>query len=212
MKTKRLRVFLPTLLVILFLYVVSRSIPQEAAREFIKQAGAFGPLAYILFSFLTYVIAPLSGTPVMFAGYYAFGNKVVFYGTLAAYLSFFVNFLIARKYGRPIIERLVGKDDIHKVDAMVKSYGLGTLFFLRIFQGAFHDFVSYAAGLTGMKFSSYIAVSTIAIIPGTFLWYYWTSKVSTPTEFTIISLIFAAVFSSTYILATLLVKKFRKNY
>ena len=208
---RKIRPFIPTIVAILVIYFLSRSIPQETAREFINQAGAFGPLAYILLSFVTYVVAPLSGTPIMFAGYYAFGNKVVFYGTFAAYLSFFVNFLIARKYGRPLVEKLVGKEDIHKVDAMVKNYGLGTLFFLRVFQGAFHDFVSYAAGLTQMKFSSYVAVSTIAIIPGTFLWYYFSSKVNTPTAFVVVSLIFAVVFSSIYILASVLIKKFRRS-
>jgi len=208
---RKIRPFIPTIVAILVIYFLSRSIPQETTREFINQAGAFGPLAFILFSFLTYVVAPLSGIPIMFAGYYAFGNKVVFYGTFAAYLSFFVNFLIARRYGRPLVEKLVGKEDIHKVNAMVKSYGLGTLFFLRVFQGAFHDFVSYAAGLTQMKFSSYIVVSTIAIIPGTFLWYYFSSKVNTPTAFTLMSLVFATIFSAIFILGKILIKKLKKK-
>lgn len=206
---KKIKVFIPTILLLLIIYFVSRTIPQETIRQYINQAGIFGPLLFILFSFITYVVAPLSGSPILFAGFYAFGNKVIFFATLASYLSFFVNFLIARKYGRPVVEKLVGKKDIHKVDLMVKNYGLGTLFFLRVFQGAFHDFVSYAAGLTEMKFSSYITVSTIAVIPGTLLWYYLSLKISDPVTFTLMTLSFATIFSAIFILGKIILNKIK---
>jgi len=147
----------------------------------------------------------------MFVGYYAYGRNVIFLTTVAAYLSFYINFWIARKWGRPIIQRLVGKDNMTKVDSLTSDYGLVYLFLLRVFQGSVHDFLSFAVGLTSMKFSHYIIVSTLAIIPGTALWYYLSGFVSTPAGFTLLTFGILGVFSVLFLVGSKIHYKRRKD-
>ena len=106
---KKLYFLLPTVLVILAVYFLSRSISQDEIRIFVSQFGPYAPIIFILVTLPAYILAPLSGSPMLYAGYYIFGQKVILYSTIAAFISFAVNFWIARKWGRPIVEKLVGK-------------------------------------------------------------------------------------------------------
>ena len=127
---------------------------------------------------------------------------------IAAYISYVLNFWIARKWGRGIVKKFVGEEGMRKVDDLTKDYGIVTLVFLRIFQGSINDFVSFAMGLTNMKFKVYLVVSLLASIPGTILWYYLSLNASTPTQFTIIMLVFTLTLSFVFIAGSIFWKKF----
>lgn len=200
-----------TLLIFLSFYLISRSISEDELRLLIVDAGSLGPVIFILLSLLTNILAPLSGTPILFAGYYAFGINVIFLATIAGLISFVINFWIARRWGRSIVQKLAGKESMWKIDKLVQNYGLITLILLRLFQGGIGDFVSYAAGLTSMRFWPYIVVSILAAIPGTVLWYYISLQVDTPTSFTILTLLMAAVFSLVFILGSVAFAKLRRR-
>jgi uncharacterized membrane protein YdjX (TVP38/TMEM64 family) len=78
---------------------------------------------------------------------------------------------------------MVGEDSLEKVDEFAQDYGLMTLFILRFLAGGFHDFVSYAMGLTPIAFRAYILISTIGFIPGTLLWFYLARNIENPLVF-----------------------------
>ena len=199
------------ILLSLLLYLVSRSFSEEEIITFVNNTGLFAPVVYILLTLLTLVIVPFSGTPIIFAGYYAFGQKVIVYSVIAAYISYVLNFWIARKWGRGIVKKFVGEEGMRKVDDLTKDYGIVTLVFLRIFQGSINDFVSFAMGLTNMKFKVYLVVSLLASIPGTILWYYLSLNVNTPAQFTIIMLVFTLTLSFVFIASSIFWKKFLKK-
>lgn len=210
---KRIKFYLLLTTFLLFglIYLVGKTIPEENIRETIDEAGVFGPLVFIFISLLTYIIAPLSGAPILYVGFYAYGQSVIFLTTIAAFLSFNVNFWIARRWGRPVVEKLAGKENTDKISKLVKNYGLATLFLLRVFQGGIHDFVSYAVGLTSMDFRPYITVSSLALVPGTALWYYLSLRVSTPVAFTILNLLLVAASSSVLFLGAFVIGKWKKK-
>jgi len=195
----------------LFLYLLSRSFPEKEIISFVNNAGFFAPAVYILLTLLTLVIAPLSGTPIIFAGYYAFGQRVILYSVVASYFSYVINFWIARKWGRVIVRKFVGEEDMKKINDLTKNYGIVTLVFLRIFQVSIGDFVSFAMGLTSMKFRIYLTVSLLASIPGTIIWYYLSLNANTPAQFTIIMLVFTLTLSFLFIAGNLFWKSFLKK-
>lgn len=199
------------ILVFAIIYSLGKLIPEETLRDTINSAGIFAPIVFILISLITNIVAPLSGTPVIFVGYYAFGNNVIFLTTIAAYVSFIINFWVARIWGRPLVTKFVGIEAIYKIDSLAKNYGLVSLFFLRVFQGGIHDFVSYAAGLTNMKFSPYLITSLAASIPGTALWYFLSLQVTTPLAFSLLSLLLTFVFSAIFILGNIIWRKRKKD-
>lgn len=137
----------------------------------VQKAGLLGPLVFILLITLCQVFAPVSGTPIFFAGYLMFNNRVQFYNYLAYLIASYINFTISRKWGRRWVIKLVGRDDMSRVDSFTKSYGVKSLIFLRVFQGYLSDFISYAYGLTNISFKKYFVVSIFAPIPWLLFWH-----------------------------------------
>lgn len=157
----------------LIIYLLGKRITSEDVFNLVKKAGLWAPLLYIFLFALTHIIAPLSATPIYFAGYALFTNKVQIYTYLATCLSAAVNFWIAKKWGRSFVAKLVGKKDMSKIDHFIRDHGLKTLIFLRLTQGHLVDFISYAYGLTNMNFTPYFLVTALAPIPWLLLWQFY---------------------------------------
>lgn len=210
-KLKKLFPLFLTIFLFGIIYFIGRSIPEENIRQLINDAGPMAPVVFIFLTLITYIIAPLSGTPVLFVGFYAFGQNIIFYSAIAAFLASITNFWIARLWGRAIVEKIVSKDNMHKVDKFMQNYGLLALFISRIFLKGIHDIISYAAGLTNLKFSSYLIVSTLGMIPGIMLWYFLSTLVDDPTSFTILTIVQIFIFSSLFGIGSLIVKRYKKR-
>lgn len=199
------------LAIILFVafYILSISLSQDDIRSFISNFGIMSPIVFIFVVLLTHIFAPLSGTPFTFVGFLLFGQWAILYITIARIISSFTNFFIAKKWGRPLISKLIGQGNFNKIDKLAQNYGLGLLFILRVFEGGSEDYISYAAGLTKIKFTPYIIVSLIGMIPGTILWYFLSKYVSTPLEFTLITLGMGFVFTVVFITSIFIKKKLK---
>ena len=157
----------------LIIFYVGTRVGVDDITRTVERAGIWAPVLYTFILALTYVVAPLSGTPVFLAGYILFDKKVQFFNYPATLAGAVINFWIARKFGRGLVSKLVGKRNVNKVDRFTENYGVKSLIFLRLFQGQFHDFIAYAYGLTNMDFISYLIVSILAPIPWFLLWYFY---------------------------------------
>ncbi|NWF68871.1 MAG: TVP38/TMEM64 family protein [Chloroflexi bacterium] len=167
-----LKALLPALLsfiaITLLLTVAVSAIGLERLREIIAGAGLLAPLLYIAVRALTFVAAPLNSGPLQFAAGILFGFVP---GTLLSLIGEIIggslNFWIARKLGRPVVQRLAGADGMQRIDRFYHRVGeVWTLVYARLFFFAFYDFVSYAAGLTPLKYRQYLLVTAIAgILP-----------------------------------------------
>jgi len=194
---------LPTFVIVflfLLMYLIGTRVPEATIREVIKNAGPFGVIILIFLFWTSNVIAPLSGSPFLYAGFYMYGQMVVVYAFIAAVIASITNFLIAKKWGRSIVKKLAGTETLEKVDKLAQNYGLQSLFIFRLFLKEFHDVISYAFGLTTMRFTSYFIVSTLGMIPATFIWYLISLKISNPLHFTIASWLIAYISLTVYIL------------
>ena len=137
---------------------------------------SFGPLlvlVYIIFQTLTIIIAPIGGLVFMLAIIGIFGPET---GFVLSYMVttpvFCVNFLLAKKYGRQFVSRILGDKVIEKIDHYSKDAGIGTIIMLRVFMSGYFDYLSYVLGLTKMPFKIFIAINFIAGIPAAFLGYF----------------------------------------
>lgn len=189
------------------IYLIGTLVPETVIREFIDKAGPYGVIVFILLTWLTYILAPLGGTPFLYAGFYLYGQKVVIFTFMAAIMASISNYWVAKKWGRKLVIRLVGENDFNKVDEITRRYGLTSLFIFRICMGQFHDILSYLYGLTNIKFWPYLLVSTAGMIPSSILMYYLSAKMKNPLIFLIINVSIAYVFFSIYILIKKLASK-----
>lgn len=209
MKNKKIGLYLFFLIVVsLGIYYLGSRIRLEDITRVVEDAGVWAPVLYSLILTLTYVIAPLSGTPVFLAGYFLFGRNVQFLNYFACLLGAVINFWIARRFGRGVVSKLVGERNISKVDRFTENYGVKSLIFLRLLQGQFHDFIAYAYGLTNMKFVPYFIVSVLAPIPWFLLWYFYIfNQIENVRDLSLWLLITVAPF---FVISAFLIRKLRK--
>ncbi len=143
----------------------------EKFRGWIEGAGPWAPLAYIGLKAATYVIAPLSGTPVKLAGGALFGfwegAALVLIGDM---LGASLNFWIARLFRDRGIARIAGPKAIKRIDELTEHVGgWRALLAARLLLSSLYDFISYAAGLSNLPFRQFFWISLLAGIPSTLI-------------------------------------------
>ncbi|MBF0621392.1 MAG: TVP38/TMEM64 family protein [Magnetococcales bacterium] len=141
-------------------------IDQSLLSRITTELGIFGPIFLILFLTLTQILAPLPGAPgiLLSISLYGFHWATVML-MISCAISAVVNFLLARRFGRPLVERLLGSERMTTVDRLVQSDERTLLLFSRAFGFAFFDLVSYAIGLTKIPFQRYILYTVLFSLP-----------------------------------------------
>lgn len=140
----------------------------ERLRNAVESTGPLAPVAYVLIRALTNVIAPLNSGPLGFSAGIMFGLwQGALLSLIGEVLGCSVNFWIARKLGRPIVARFVGKGGVGRVEGIYQQVGKPmTLLYARLFLFAIYDLVSYAAGLTSISFRWFFIITLVGgIIP-----------------------------------------------
>ena len=130
------------------------------------------PLIFICLQIIFDLFAPLSSTPLFFAGFALFGKNIILYHFLANLVSFSLNFWLARLWGKRLVKKFVGQKNLDKIDRLGDRFGLRALIFLRLGQWYLNDFTSYAYGLTSIKFWPYFLVSFFSSLPLFWVWWF----------------------------------------
>lgn len=143
--------------------------PRDAAEK-IKSLGIFGPIAVILLIILEVVVAPIPGVIISVASGYAFGPYL---GTIFSYIGNIIGtaiaFFLARKFGRPLVERLTSKAKLDTYDCFFKQGGTALLFIVFLFPLFPTDIVSFITGLSDIKWKKFMIIAAIAYIPNMFI-------------------------------------------
>lgn len=198
------------ILIFVLFYIIGSKIPEETIRDFVTKAGPFGPILLIFLFWSSNIVAPLSGAPYLFVGFYLFGNMVMVYSLTAAFFASISNYWIAKIWGRKIVEKLAGIDGLKKIDSLAENYGPKTLFIFRLILWQYHDVVSYAFGLTKINFTQYLIITIVGMTPGSLLWYFLSSKITNAVTFTVLTFIMASVSLTACVFWSKTIKK-RKN-
>jgi uncharacterized membrane protein YdjX (TVP38/TMEM64 family) len=152
---------------VLGLLVVNLTGGAEKFRSMVEQSGSWAPVVYVLLKSATYVIAPISGTPLKLAAGAMFGTWEGSVLTIAGdAIGGSINFWIARLLGRAGARRFVGRRAVARVDAVTDRVGgWKALLVARLFFSTMYDFVSYAAGLSSIRYWHFLLVTVFGGIP-----------------------------------------------
>lgn len=142
---------------------------RERVQQTIDGAGAFAPLVYLGLLVFQAVVAPLPAPAVAIAGGYTFGVVEGFLLTWAGSLAGgVISFGVSRLFGRGFLEGRVGR-----LDRYVEEHGLALIFVLRLIPLVSFDAISYAAGLSSIRFRGFFAATALGMLPGTFAFVYF---------------------------------------
>ena len=141
--------------------------------EYILSYGAWAPVASTFLMILQSLAAPLPSFVVTFANGLAFGT---FWGwalsLLGHTLAAAVCFWLARALGRVPVEVIVGKAGLESADRWFARWGLYAVVVARLVPGISFDVISYAAGITHMRFRRFLGATALGVFPQTFVYSY----------------------------------------
>lgn len=134
---------------------------QENMQKFIMGFGTVAGIIFILIQIIQVIIPVIPGGVSCVAGVIVFGAGMGFvYNYVGICIGSILVFLIAKRYGRPLMVKMFDKKLIDKYESWTEKNGRFTkLFALAIFLPvAPDDFLCYLAGTTRMKLKTFTAV------------------------------------------------------
>jgi uncharacterized membrane protein YdjX (TVP38/TMEM64 family) len=138
--------------------------------KFLQSLGPYSPAVFVLLQILQVVAAPFPGELTGVAGGYVYGEKIGFLlSTIGLTFGSWIAFELASILGRPFVERFVKQEVLHKFDFLTTKTGSAICFLLFLVPGFPKDYLCYVLGLSRMKLATFLVVSTIGRLPGTYL-------------------------------------------
>ena len=136
-------------------------------REWVDSHGLWGRVAFVGMMMFQVFVAIIPGEPSEIGAGYAFG---VLEGTLlcvlATSLSGALIFLIVKKFGMKFVTLFVSEEKIHSLKFLQNTRRLDLIAFLLFFiPGTPKDVLTYIVGLTPMRLSTWIFITTVARLP-----------------------------------------------
>ncbi len=134
------------------------SLDPQQVRGFIAAWGPQAALVSFALMILQAIVAPLPAFLITLANAALFG---AFWGGALSWFSAMVGaglcFCIARALGREVVEKLTGRAVLRSVDGYFTRFGPQTILVCRLLPFVPFDPVSYAAGLTSLRFWPFYA-------------------------------------------------------
>lgn len=138
----------------------------DGFRAWVEGFGAWGPVVYLLAQAGQVIVVPIPGALFPPVGALAFGPWAALGLSLAGMaLGSAVVFLAARRWGRPLTERLLGEDLVHRYQKVLTARGgllLWVVFLLPLLPD---DAVCALAGLSGISFRRFMLIATLGRVP-----------------------------------------------
>ncbi len=128
--------------------------------------GLWAPLFYIILQVIQVVVAPIPGQVVGGVGGFLFGHWGILWTTVGSFIGFWLVFVIARHFGRPLIEKIFKKPAVDKFDFIINAKGASFIIFaIFLLPGFPDDLVCYIAGLTKLPLKRLMLISILGRFP-----------------------------------------------
>ena len=139
------------------------------AVAFIK-SYRYDELVFITLQILQVVMAPIPGEVTGIIGGYIYGPLLgILYSTIGLTIGSWLAFVIARRFGLPLVERVVKAEMLLKYDCVIQHRGALVAFLLFLVPGFPKDCLCYILGLSHISTGRFLLISTMGRLLGTAL-------------------------------------------
>ena len=142
----------------------------EQIRSWIEGLGAWGPIAIVLLEMIQALLAPIPGQAIEAVSGYLYGPWLgTLYPMIGMALGSVITFSLARRFGRPLVVRLIGQQSMARLDDLVRRGGAPFFFLIWLLPFAPDDLACVAAGLTPMPVGQFMVLMLLGRLPGVFV-------------------------------------------
>jgi uncharacterized membrane protein YdjX (TVP38/TMEM64 family) len=137
-----------------------------ALRDWILSFGAFSPIVYFLVVVAQVILSPIPAGLVTFAGAMIFGvSQGLALSMAGSVVGSVLVFTAARKWGEPLVIRLVGEEKFYKYSGRLDREGWW-LFAILLVPLMPDDAVCALAGLSAVTFGRFLVFMVVGRLPG----------------------------------------------
>ena len=143
---------------------------EEKALRLINSFGPYSVLMLIGLQIAQVIVAPIPGEVTGFIGGYLYGPLWgTIYSTIGLTIGSWLAFLLARLFGLPFVEKAISQEHIKKYDYFMEHQGSLVSFVLFLLPGFPKDSLCYIIGLSHMRISHFLIISTVGRLLGTIM-------------------------------------------
>lgn len=155
------------------IFFILSSLNVDIVRGYILSFGIWAPVVSSLLMIFQSIVAPLPAFMITFANAGLFGwvNGAIL-SWVSSMIGASICFWLSKKLGRNFIEKLSSKFALDSIDMFFNKHGKYAVIIARLLPFISFDIVSYGAGLTSMKFGSFIVATGIGQLPATIIYSY----------------------------------------
>ncbi len=153
----------------------------QGMRAYLLGFGIWAPLISMALMIFQSIVAPLPAFVITFANAWIFGWVMgAVYSWTGAMLGAALCYWIAKAYGRPVVEKMIGQKSLETTDKFFAKYGKHSIMIARLLPVVPFDIISYAAGLTTMGVWEFLWSTGVGQLPATLI-YSWLGENMSPT-------------------------------
>lgn len=142
----------------------------DRLRAAILELGPWAPVGFVLLQAAQVVVAPVPGQVLGFVGGYLFGAlHGTLYSLAGVTLGSAIVFWLARRFGRPYVERVVEPATVARVDGFLHRNAALALFVAFLLPGLPDDAICFVGGLSDLPLWKLVALAVVGRAPGFFL-------------------------------------------
>ena len=143
---------------------------KDETQRWIAGLGPWGPLVTIGLNSAQVLLAPIPGQFIGLVNGYLYG---VWLGTLYSMVGLLLGTVLAmalaRRFGRPLVERLVNPDTLARWDTIVHHQGPPFFFLIYLIPGLPDDIICFLIGLSRLALPRMIVLAMLGRLPGVFV-------------------------------------------
>ncbi len=137
-----------------------------------------GLTGFYLLMIIQSIIAVIPAEAILIMSGSAFGFEAsTAVGTLGLMSGALINYAIGLKFGKPLVERLISRDEMEKVEKLFVKHGSKIIFAARFIPWVSFDAISYFAGITGIALASFTIATLLGTVPRTMFYSYLGEKI-----------------------------------
>ena len=141
---------------------------EQALEAWVDSLGWWGPIVLVTINAAQIVIAPIPGYVLQIAAGFLYGPVWGgVWGSLGLLLGSSLAFGLARLYGRPVAEQLVGASRLTRWEQVTRSEN--TLAWFVLLTAPTGDLPYFLAGLSRVSYIKILAITLVIRVPSTFV-------------------------------------------
>jgi uncharacterized membrane protein YdjX (TVP38/TMEM64 family) len=135
-------------------------------RTTIAEFGPLAPVAFVVVQTVQVVVAPIPGQVLAGVGGYLFGGPLgAVYSVVGVVAGSAIAFTLARRFGRPFVERVVDPDALARFDDFLDDGGTVALFVAFLLPTFPDDVLCFIAGLSELSLRRFLLLVVVGRFP-----------------------------------------------